>query len=156
MFIEAVVLIPSFINARLDMTFSILFFLFLMIQVLFVCFLMFLAYNVFSFIISKLKLPFKKFISLFLLMVSSCFYMISNFNVNNLLESYTSFDYNLSYFIVPLFLKSVRRLGFSDANILIISLVYLAVLILFSLSLFIIGNFTRKKFFKIFEFCPNA
>lgn len=154
LFIDCIVLIPSFISSRLEIEIFIFFFVFLFLQILFISFCMNLLYNVFKFIVLKLKLPFQKFITLLIVMIISSYYMISNTSINGLMDSYMTFDYNLAYFMAPSFIKSVGKINFSDANILVIFSVFLLISLLYFLSMFLSEESQERTSSKALEFIP--
>lgn len=156
LFIMFILLVPNFIASGVGIRFTAAFFAALFVQIIFFFSILHLVYNLAYIVILAFGFPLQKFFSLFALIALAVYYGLSSFDVERIQNAYLSFDYNLTYFAVPVFqLLNGQEAGFGAAAVLT---VMAAAVSASFLSLNLVPILTEKKSSKLFSFLkiPSA
>ena len=150
----SLIIVPASVMQGAGVRFIFAFLVGLFLQSSFMLFLIHFLYNFISFIVRICKIPFTKLLSLFLIVMIVVSYVLEIFNINKLLTNFTDFDYNLMYFLTPVFLGLMGELALVEVNLYIILGGYILVAIASYFSLFLMDPESEKKSLKFLQFIP--
>lgn len=156
LFINTLLVVPSLVMNDLQVGFLLASILAFIIQITFVFFLNTIIYDFCIFIISMIGLPYRKLITLLILLMSVFYYFIENFSVEGILSSYTKFDYNILYLISGVLMKSVKVVAFNSVSYLRISIYILITAFLALSTLFCYEKVQNNNSSKILKFLPMS
>lgn len=149
LFMIFILLIPNFVASGVGFWFAFTFFALLFVQIIFFFSLLNLVYNLVYMLILKFGFPLQKFFSMFVLVVLAVFYGITSFDLGNIQNAYSSFDYHLTYFAAPLFLMLNGQA--SDAGVIPIVLILTAAVTASFMSLNVVPILTEKNHLNCFH-----
>lgn len=153
-FAMSIILVPAFIMQHVGLGFGTAFFFGLLLQTVFILCLIQLLYNIVHFFVSLCKLPFGKFFTLFLVILACIVYGLATFSIQSMIGAFITFDYNIAYFVSPLFLQIVGELSHMKVNILLVLGIYIITVLLSFFSLFLIRIRSEKRSPKLLRFIP--
>ncbi|MEH6849888.1 hypothetical protein [Bacillus pseudomycoides] len=150
----SIIMVPAFFTQKAGFIFSCAFLFGLLLQSFFVLCLMQFIYNISTFLVKICKLPFGKLLTLLLVILVCLIYGLESLSIKGMLNTFTVFDYNVTYFASPIFLGVIGELAYMKVNIPIIIIGYIGVILLSFFSLFLINIKSEKRSLKLFRFLP--
>ncbi|MDR6226130.1 hypothetical protein [Desmospora profundinema] len=154
LFIISIILLPAFIIQQVGWSFGFAFFAGLLLQAFFTLSLIQLLYNGIHFLMTTGKLPFGKFFTLFLVIVSIVYYAMETLSIEGMLETFTSFDYHAAYLVSPLMLLAIGELSAMEVNLFLIFVIWIGVVVASFGSLFLVRVRTEKRSPKLLRLLP--
>ncbi|MGE7924738.1 hypothetical protein ACQKND_16365 [Viridibacillus arvi] len=152
--IISIIMVPAFITQGVGVAFSLAFLLGLFLQITFVLFLMQLIYNSLNYLVKVCKIPFTKLLTLFLVILLCLTYGLETLSIKGMLKTFTVFDYNITYFLSPVFLGMIGELKYMKVNVLLTLGGYIGTVILSYFSLFLINVRSENRSLKLLHFIP--
>ncbi|SFS95677.1 hypothetical protein [Marininema halotolerans] len=152
--IFSIILLPAFLLEEAGFTFTLSFFLGLILQSLFIVSLLEFIYNLSNAILAFSNLPYGKLLTLILLFVSILFYGLETISIEDVLANASDFDYNLFYLLSPLPLWLSGKLSSMNVNVFLLFGIGLGGLFLSFAALFLTQPSRTKKSSTLFRNIP--
>ena len=156
LFLNILLVVPSLIMNGIQGGFLLLIILTFIVQIIIAFFLNTILFDFCIFILSMIKLPYKKLVTLLILLISIFYYFSTNFSVERILSSYMKFDYNILYLSSGALMKSVNIATFNSVSYIRI-FAYILVIVVIGLStLFLREKVQNTNSSRLLNFLPMS